>query len=89
MKAIVTVIGKDRVGIVAGVSKKLSDLNININDISQTIMEDYFTMMVLCDLSNSELEFSQVKEELAAVGEELEIKVRIQRQEIFDAMHTL
>ena len=89
MKAIVTVIGKDRVGIVAGVSKKLSDLNININDISQTIMEGYFTMMVLCDLSNSELEFSQVKEELAAVGEELEIKVRIQRQEIFDAMHML
>ncbi|MCI3028040.1 MAG: ACT domain-containing protein [Desemzia incerta] len=89
MKAIVTVIGKDRVGIVAGVSKKLSDLNININDISQTIMEGYFTMMVLCDLANSELEFSQVKEELAAVGEELEIKVRIQRQEIFDAMHTL
>lgn len=89
MKAIVTVIGKDRVGIVAGVSKKLSDLNININDISQTIMEGYFTMMVLCDLSNGELEFSQVKEELAAVGEELEIKVRIQRQEIFDAMHTL
>ena len=89
MKAIVTVIGKDRVGIVAGVSKKLSDLNININDISQTIMEGYFTMMVLCDLSNSELEFSQVKQELAAVGEELEIKVRIQRQEIFDAMHTL
>lgn len=89
MKAIVTVIGKDRVGIVAGVSKKLSDLKININDISQTIMEGYFTMMVLCDLSNSELEFSQVKEELAAVGEELEIKVRIQRQEIFDAMHTL
>ncbi|MER2040260.1 ACT domain-containing protein [Desemzia incerta] len=89
MKAIVTVIGKDRVGIVAGVSKKLSDLNININDISQTIMEGYFTMMVLCDLSYSELEFSQVKEELAAVGEELEIKVRIQRQEIFDAMHTL
>lgn len=89
MKAIVTVIGKDRVGIVAGVSKKLSDLNININDISQTIMEGYFTMMVLCDLSNSELEFSQVKEELATVGEELEIKVRIQRQEIFDAMHTL
>lgn len=67
----------------------MSDLNININDISQTIMEGYFTMMVLCDLSNSELEFSQVKEELAAVGEELEIKVRIQRQEIFDAMHTL
>lgn len=89
MKAIVTVIGKDRVGIVAGVSKKLSDLNINISDISQTIMEGYFTMMVMCDLSNSELEFSQVKEELAAVGEELEIKVRIQRQEIFDAMHTL
>lgn len=89
MKAIVTVIGKDKVGIVAGVSKKLSDLNININDISQTIMEGYFTMMVLCDLSKSELEFSHVKEELAAVGEELEIKVRIQRQEIFDAMHTL
>lgn len=89
MKAIVTVIGKDKVGIVAGVSKKLSDLNINIHDISQTIMEGYFTMMVLCDLSNSEADFSQVKEELSAVGEKLEIKIRIQRQEIFDAMHTL
>lgn len=89
MKAIVTVVGQDKKGIVAGVSKKLSDLNININDISQTIMEGYFTMMVLCDLSKSELEISQIKEELTAVGDDLGVKVRIQRQEIFDAMHKL
>ncbi|MFL2104910.1 ACT domain-containing protein [Desemzia sp. FAM 23991] len=89
MKAIVTVIGQDKVGIVAGISKKLSELQININDISQTIMEGYFTMMVLCDLSASELEFSQIKEELTKEGEELGVKVRIQRQETFDTMHKL
>lgn len=89
MKAIVTVIGQDKIGIVAGISKKLSELHINIHDISQTIMEGYFTMMVLCDLSASELEFSEIKTELGAAGEELGVKVRIQRQETFDTMHNL
>lgn len=89
MKAIITVVGQDKVGIVAGISKQLSELNINIHDITQTIMEDYFTMMILCDLSKSTKEFSEIKEALLETGEELEVNVRIQRQDIFDAMHKL
>lgn len=89
MKAIITVVGQDKVGIVAGISKQLSELNINIHDITQTIMEDYFTMMILCDLSKSTKDFSEIKEALLETGEELEVNVRIQRQDIFDAMHKL
>lgn len=89
MKAIITVIGQDKVGIVAGISKKLNDLNINIHDITQTIMEGYFTMMILCDLSESTKDFSEIKEAMLKTGEELEVNVRIQRQDIFDAMHKL
>lgn len=89
MKAIITVVGQDKVGIVAGISKTLSDLNINIHDITQTIMEGYFTMMVLCELSESSKDFSHIKETLLETGEELKVNVRIQRKDIFDAMHKL
>lgn len=89
MKAIVTAAGQDKTGIVAGISTKLSELNINIHDISQTVMEGYFTMMILCELSESTEDFSQIKEILHETGEKLEVSVRIQRQDIFDAMHKL
>lgn len=89
MKAIVTVVGQDKTGIVAGISTKLSELNINIHDISQTVMEGYFTMMILCELSESTEDFSQIKELLDQTGKELGVNVRIQRQDIFDAMHKL
>ncbi|MGL4668947.1 MAG: ACT domain-containing protein [Saezia sp.] len=89
MKAILTVIGADKVGIVAGVTQKLAELQINILDISQTIMGKSFTMIMLCDLSQSKKEFGELKEALNKKGEELGVTITIQREEIFDAMHRI
>ncbi|EUJ47509.1 ACT domain-containing protein [Paenilisteria rocourtiae] len=89
MKAILTVIGKDNVGIIAGVSNELSQLDINILDVSQTIMDGYFTMMMILDLSTTKKPFDEVKEQLAKKGTDLQVKVSIQREEIFNSMHRL
>lgn len=89
MKAILTVIGKDNVGIIAGVSNELSELEINILDVSQTIMDGYFTMMMMLDLSTTTKAFDEVKEQLAKKGADLQVKVSIQREEIFNSMHKL
>ncbi|MBI0006795.1 MULTISPECIES: ACT domain-containing protein [Gilliamella] len=89
MKTILTVIGKDQTGIIAGISQKLYELNINILDVSQTIMDEYFTMIMLLDLSNINVTFDEVKNTLVHTGEQLKVKVNIQREEIFDAMHRL
>ncbi len=89
MKTILTVIGKDQPGIVAGISQKLYELNINILDVTQTIMDDYFTMIMLLDLSKIDVSFDDVKTALIATGDKLNVKVNVQREEIFDAMHRL
>ncbi|WP_430534890.1 ACT domain-containing protein [Listeria rocourtiae] len=89
MKAILTVIGKDNVGIIAGISNELSQLDINILDVSQTIMDGYFTMMMILDLSTTKKPFDEVKEQLAKKGTDLQVKVSIQREEIFNSMHRL
>ncbi|AFV02998.1 ACT domain protein [Dehalobacter sp. UNSWDHB] len=89
MKGIVTVIGKDKVGIIYGVTKILMERNVNVEDISQTIMQDYFTMMMLVNLSNIKCDFSVLKEELDALGKEIGLSVKIQREEIFDYMHNI
>ncbi|WP_066894955.1 ACT domain-containing protein [Clostridium nigeriense] len=89
MKAILTVIGKDKVGIVAGVSNELLRLNINILDVNQTIMDKYFTMIMMLDLKESNSSFDIIKNSLLAKGEELGVEVKIQREEIFNSMHTL
>lgn len=68
MRGVVTVIGKDKVGIVAGVSQKLAEQKINILDVSQTIMGDYFTMMMLVDLTNAEQDFEGAREQLHELG---------------------
>jgi len=88
MKAVLTVIGKDKVGIIAGVSQKLAELEINILDVSQTIMEDYFTMMMLLNMDANQ-DFDCVREELHQIGQALGVKISIQNQEIFDTMHKL
>ena len=88
MKAVLTVIGKDKVGIIAGVSQKLAELEINILDVSQTIMEDYFTMMMLLNMDANQ-DFDGVREELHQIGRTLCVKISIQNQEIFDTMHKL
>lgn len=89
MRGILTVIGKDKVGIIAGVSQKLSEQQINILDVSQTIMGDYFTMMMLLDLSNAQDDFETSSKQLRELGESLGVKISIQNQEIFDTMHKL
>ncbi len=89
MRAIVTVIGRDRVGIIAAVCALLSEKNVNVLDISQTILQEYFTMIMLVDVSGATVPFAQLKEELAAAGTERGLDIRIQREDIFNAMHRL
>ena len=87
MKAIVTVLGRDRVGIIASVCALLSEYNINILDISQTLMQGYFTMIMLVDLAECEMPFDMLSQHLRSVGEARGLAVHVQRQDIFDAMH--
>ena len=87
MKAIVTVVGKDRVGIIAGVCTQLASYNVNVLDISQTVMQGYFTMMMAVDTSKSEIPFAELAKKLDAKGEEMGMSIRLQREDIFDAMH--
>ena len=89
MKAIVTVVGKDQVGIIAGVCNTLADNRINVLDISQTIMEGYFTMMMVVDLAACKTPFDQLRTILKDYGEGRGLSIRIQREDIFDAMHKL
>lgn len=89
MKAILTVIGKDKVGIISGISTELLKLNINILDVTQTIMQEYFTMIMMLDLVESNKDFEGVKNSLISKGQELGVEVKIQREEIFNSMHSL
>ena len=89
MRAIVTVIGRDQVGIIAAVCALLSEKNVNVLDISQTVLQEYFTMIMLVDASQSDLPFAQLAEVLEAEGKERNLDIRIQREDIFDAMHRI
>ena len=89
MEAIVTVVGKDQVGIIAGVCVLLAEHNINVTNISQTILEGYFTMMMMVDLSACETDFDELRFVLNSYGESRGLSIRIQRTDIFDAMHTV
>ncbi|MBO6011228.1 MAG: ACT domain-containing protein [Oscillospiraceae bacterium] len=88
MRAIVTVIGKDRVGIIADVCSLLASNSVNILDISQTVMRDYFTMIMLVEAPEG-TDFSALSALLDAEGEKTGLKIRIQREEIFEAMHRI
>ena len=89
MKAILTVIGKDKVGIIAGISSELQELNINILDVNQTIMSEFFTMIMMLDLKLSKKNFEEIKNILELKGKELGVEVKIQREEIFNSMYTV
>ncbi|MBO4539300.1 MAG: ACT domain-containing protein [Clostridia bacterium] len=88
-KAIVSVIGTDKKGIIAKVSGLLFELGINVEDISQTIMQQYFTMIMLVDLSEAKKEFGAVCEDLDALGKEIGVDIRMQSEQIFTAMHRI
>ena len=87
MKAIVTVVGQDRVGIIAAVCTKLAEYRVNVLDISQTIMQGFFTMMMAVDVSESTLPLAQLVEDMDAVGKEMGLSIHVQREDIFEAMH--
>ena len=89
MNAIVSVIGHDRIGICAAVCNRMADYQINILDISQTIVQGSFTMVMAVDLTKATAPFGEISDSLAALGEEMKLAIRMQRQEIFDAMHTI
>ncbi|MBR3948625.1 MAG: ACT domain-containing protein [Clostridia bacterium] len=89
MKAIVTVIGKDKPGIIAGVCTLFAKCDVNILDISQTVMQDFFTMSMLVDLSKATVPFTELSDSLKAKGEEMGVNIRIQREDIFDLMHRI
>lgn len=89
MKAIVTVMGTDKTGIIASVSQALANFNINILDINQTIMQNIFTMIMLVDISGINRELAEISKELKLLGEELELQIIIQHEDIFNSMHKI
>jgi len=88
-KVIITVVGKDRVGIMAKVCTYLADKNINILDISQTIVSGFFNMMMVADMGEEQKDFETVKAELDELGKGIGVQIRLQREEIFDIMHRI
>ena len=89
MKAIVTVVGQDRVGIIAEVCTLLASYNANVLDISQTVMQGYFTMMMVVDVEKSSLPLAELAQKLDQKGEEMALSIRLQRADIFKAMHRI
>ncbi|MDK2799491.1 MAG: hypothetical protein PWP27_868 [Clostridiales bacterium] len=89
MRAVITVIGKDKVGIIAAVSNILADCNVNILDISQTIMQDMFTMIMLVDISQMKVIFSNLSDQLEKKGQEMGLSIKIQHEDIFNSMHRI
>lgn len=88
-KCVITVVGKDTVGIIAKVCTYLADTGINILDISQTIVSGYFNMMMIVDLSNSSSDFNTVDTALEELGSKIGVVIKCQREEIFDMMHRI
>jgi ACT domain-containing protein len=88
-KTIITVVGKDTVGIIAKVCTYLADSQINILDISQTIVQGFFNMMMIVDMNQTEKEFGVVVDELAKLGDEIGVIIKCQKEEIFDSMHRI
>ncbi|AMN41198.1 ACT domain-containing protein [Rhodoplanes sp. Z2-YC6860] len=86
-RAIVTIIGSDRVGIIAGISGAIAEANVNILDISQSVIREFFTMIMMVDIGGATMTFEELSQRLARKGEELGVRVEIQREEIFKAMH--
>jgi len=88
-KAVITVVGKDTVGIIAKVCTYLADNQVNILDISQTIVQGYFNMMMIVDTNASKKEFKTLSEELVKLGEEIGVVISLQKEEIFNMMHRI
>ena len=89
MRAIVTVAGKDQVGIIAAVCVKLAEYNVNVLDISQTVMQGYFTMMMAVEVSECTIPLAQLCDAMEEAGKEMGLSIKVQREDIFQAMHRI
>ena len=89
MKAIVTVVGKDRVGIIANVCTALANFNVNVLDISQTVMQGYFTMMMATEVSQCTISLAMLAGEMEKIGKDMGLSIRVEREDIFEAMHRI
>ena len=89
MKAVITVLGNDKRGIIYNVTKILAESDVNILDISQTILDGYFTMVMIVDIEKCNIKFEELQNRLEAKGEEMELNIRIQHKQIFDSMHNI
>lgn len=89
MKAFITVIGKDTVGVIAKTSGLCSELNINIEDVTQSILQEMFAMIMLVDISNCPLSAEDTRAAFQTLGKEIEMEINLTRQEVFDAMHNI
>lgn len=88
-KTVITVVGKDTVGIIAKVCTYLAEKNINILDISQTIVQDYFNMVMIVDINKSSRHFGEIADDLAKVGDEIGVQIKVQSEDIFNIMHRI
>lgn len=89
MKAVITVLGNDKRGIIYNVTKILAESDVNILDISQTILDGYFTMVMIVDIEKCNVKFEELQNRLEAKGAEMELNIRIQHKQIFDSMHNI
>ena len=89
MKGIITVVGKDKVGIISQICSCLADNSVNILDISQTILQGYFNMMMIVDLSNLKISFNDIVEELNKIALQKEVSIKLQNEDIFNTMHRI
>jgi len=89
MKAVITVIGDDKIGIIAGIATILSERNINILDIRQTISQEYFTMVMIVDLEKAKVSLKELRDTLGDAGKKIGVSITIQHEDIFNAMHKI
>lgn len=87
MRVVLTIVGKDKVGITAKVSNALAEMNINIININQNIMQGFFNMVLIADMAEANVPIAEARDKMAALGEEIGVEIRLQSEEIFSAMH--
>lgn len=89
MRVVLTIVGKDKVGITAKVSNALAEMNINIININQNIMQGFFNMVLIADMAEANVPVAEARDKMAALGEEIGVEIRLQSEEIFSAMHRI
>lgn len=89
MRVVLTIVGKDKVGITAKVSNALAEMNINIININQNIMQGFFNMVLIADMAEANVLIAEARDKMAALGEEIGVEIRLQSEEIFSAMHRI